>query len=235
MFEQSEFPTMVIREGKQGANCLDYLDAIQRTIATRVTLEDCITDITSFAAIGHTFSRDTILSHVVTVDLSMRLIEEATVIEKTRTPYVPGLLFCREGFALLEAVGKLRHKFDVLLVDACGVNHFRFAGLACHIGVLLDTPTVGVSRHTLCGEYSVPGETGSYSEVRFCNRTVGFALKTTRDARPIFVSPGHRVSLQGALATVLSSLRGHKLPEPLHIARSRARALKLAIGLSNQK
>ncbi len=217
----------------QASNCLDCLDAIQDRIASRVILEDSTTDITFIAAVGHAFKGDMVLSYVVVVDLNMRLIEEAAVIERIRTPYVPGLLFCREGSAVLEAVGKLRHTFDVLLVDACGINHYRFAGLASHIGVLLDTATIGVSRRTLCGEYSRPRETGSYHEVRFRNRTVGFVLKTKRDTRPIFVSPGHRVSLQGSLAIALSSLRGHKLPEPLHIARTNARALKRAIWVSN--
>ncbi|MGZ4903497.1 MAG: endonuclease V [Halobacteriota archaeon] len=217
----------------QAVNCPDCLDVIQDRIARRVILEDSVTDITSIAAVGHAFKRDIVLSHVVAVDRNMQFIEEASVIERIHTPYVPGLLFCREGPAVLKAVGKLRRKFDVLLIDACGINHYRFAGLASHIGVLLDVPTVGVSRRTLCGEYSIPRETGGYNEVRFCNRTVGFVLKTKKDTRPIFVSPGHRVSLQGSLAIVLSSLRGNKLPEPLHVARTRARALKHSIWASN--
>lgn len=217
----------------QASNCLDCLDEIQDRIASRVILEDSATDITSIAAVGHAFNHDMVVSYVVVVDLNMRFIEEAAVIDRITTPYVPGLLFCREGPAVLKAVAKLRHAFDVLLVDACGINHYRFAGLASHIGVLLDTPTIGVSRRTLCGEYSIPHETGSCHEVRFCNRTVGFVLKTKRDTRPIFVSPGHRVSLQGSLAIALRSLRGHKLPEPLHMARTKARSLKRATWVSD--
>ncbi len=214
-------------------DCLEALDGIQDSIARRVILEDSTNEVTSIAAIGHSFSHDLILSHVVVVDLDLRLVDDASVVERNRVPYVPGLLFCREGFPILKAVGKLRHKFDILFVDACGINHYRFAGLASHVGVLLDVPTIGVTKHTLCGEYSDPGEPGSYCEVRFCNRTVGFALKTKKDTNPIFISPGHRVSLQGALTIVLRCLSGHKFPEPLQIARTKARAQKRAICGSN--
>ncbi|MGZ4912623.1 MAG: endonuclease V [Halobacteriota archaeon] len=212
----------------EAVDCLDELDVIQDTIASRVILEDSVKEVTSIAAVGHAFNRNMALSHVVSVDMDMRLLEEATVIENFEIPYVPGLLFCREGRAVLKAMRKLRHNCDVLLVDACGINHFRFAGLASHVGVILDMPTVGVSRRTLCGEYSIPRRPGSYCKLRFCNRTVGFALQTKQGTRPIFISPGHRVSLQGSLAIALTSLRDHKMPEPLHIARVKARALKRA-------
>ncbi len=215
-------------------NCLDTLGTAQDTVASRVVLEDGVTDITSIAAVGHSFNSDIVLSHVVIVDLEMRLVEEATTVERIQTPYVPGLLFCREGPGILKAAQQLRHKFDVLLVDACGINHNRFAGLASHIGVLLDKPTIGVTKRTLCGEYSIPREVGSYSKVWFGNRAVGFVVKTKRDSRPIFVSPGHRISLESSLKIALSLLRGHKLPEPLHIARALARSSLLKMPLDAQ-
>ena len=214
---------------KEAVACLDELDVIQDAIASRVILEDSVEEVTSIAAVGHAFIRDMALSHVVAVDTDMQLLEEATVIERMEIPYVPGLLFCREGRAVLKAMRALRHKCDVLLVDACGINHFRFAGLASHIGVILDMPTVGVSRRTLCGEYATPRTPGSYCRLQFCNRTVGFVLQTKQGTRPIFISPGHRVSLQGSLEIASASLRDHKMPEPLHIARVKAQALKRAI------
>ncbi|MDD1721503.1 MAG: endonuclease V [Euryarchaeota archaeon] len=217
----------------QALNCLNCLSAIQDRIAGRVVLKDSVTDVTSIAAVGHAFSCDAVLSHVVVVDLDMQLIDESTVIERVQTPYVPGLLFCREGPAILKAVSRLRDKFDVLLVDACGINHYRFAGLASHIGVLLDVPTIGVSKRTLCGEYSIPREMGHYCEVRWQNRKVGFILKTREGTKPIFISPGHRVSLQSSLVIVQSSLRGHKLPEPLRLAHVKAQARKRAFWASN--
>ncbi len=223
---RDDYPTRVV-------NCLECLAAVQHKIARDIILEDEVAHIESIAAIGHAFSREHILTSVVVVDQNMRLIDEVTVIEKVQTPYIPGLLFCREGPAILKAVGSLRHAFDALLIDACGINHYRFAGLASHIGVLLDMPTIGVSHHTLCGEYATPREPGSYSELRSGSRVVGFVVKTQKDTKPIFVSPGHRVSLQGSLTIVLSVLRGHKMPEPLHIARAKAHALKRAVLIPN--
>ncbi len=104
------------------SNCLEALDSVQSEIARRVILNDSTADITSIAAVGHSFCGDNVLSYVVTLDSDMQLIEEATATYKIQTPYIPGLLFCREGPSIIEAVRNLRrttyspHKTEVHFV-----------------------------------------------------------------------------------------------------------------------
>jgi len=202
------------------------LQAIQNNIAKQVVLRDSTADVSFFAGVDQAFYDNNVLSYAVVVNKDMRLVDEASTVMKTTMPYVAGLLFYREGPAIIDVFGKLQKRPDVLLVDACGINHYRFAGLASHVGVILDLPTIGVSKRPLCGEHTEPVSVGDHSVLRFHGRAVGFVLKTWKDSRPIFISPGHRISLNRSLDVVQRCLRGHKLPEPLRLAHAKANTLK---------
>jgi deoxyribonuclease V len=202
------------------------LQAIQNDIAKQVILRDLTANVSFFAGVDQAFYDDKVLSYAVVVNEDMSLVDEAAAVLKTAMPYVAGLLFYREGPAIIAAFRKLHKRPDVLFVDACGINHYRFAGLASHVGVILDLPTIGVSKRPLCGHHTAPASVGAHSVLRFHARPVGFVLKTGKDSRPIFISPGHRVSLKSSLDVVQRCLRGHKLPEPLRLAHAKVRALK---------
>ncbi len=159
---------------------------------------------------------DTIFAAVVVLELPhLRLVEEAAVTTVTRFPYIPGLLSFREAPAVLKAFEKVARWPDAVLVDGQGLAHPRRMGLACHLGLALDLPTVGCAKSILVGTYEEPSpEAGSSSPLLDRGEVVGVALRTKDRTRPIFVSPGHRIDLESAIALVLRCVAGHRQPEP---------------------
>jgi deoxyribonuclease V len=143
-------------------------------------------------------------------------------------PYAPGLLALREGPLLEAAVRALRVPPDVVLVNATGRDHPRGAGLALHLGAVLDLPTVGVTHRPLLAEGAWPeeDEPGAGSPLTLDGRRVGFWLRTRRAARPLAVHPGWRTDEETARAVVLAAVRGTRTPEPLRAARRLARVAR---------
>ena len=212
----------------QDASRFQDLHRIQTNVAQQVVLEGPAGAVTSIGAVAQSFADDLAFSCAILVDASMNVIDESTAIAKTTVPYIPGLLFFREGPTAIAAVKKLRKRPDVLIVSGCGINHPRFAGLASHVGVELNISTVGVSQKTLCGDYVEPDEACRCTPLTFKGRPLGFVLKTVTGAKPIFISPGHRISLQGALQVVQRCVVNHRLPEPLRLAHVKARHFRSA-------
>ena len=199
---------------------------IQTTIAKQVVLEDPTSDVASIGAVAQSFDEDLVFSSAVVVDTLMNIIDQSESIAKTAMPYIPGLLFFREGPAVIATLKKLHRRPDVLIVNGCGINHPRFAGLASHVGVILDTATVGVSKETLCGDYVEPDRAGHATALAFKGAALGFVLKPMADLKPIFISPGNQISVQGALRVVRRCIGNHRLPEPLRLAQIKARHLR---------
>ncbi len=171
-----------------------------------------------------------------------RVVERASAVREAAIPYIPGLLSFREGEAVLAALGALSGEPAVTLVDGSGRVHFREAGLATHVGVALETPTVGVAKSLLCGQprRSVEGlETGDRVAIEADNEVsapdgtvIGYAVQTrqfdspNRHINPVYVSPGHRVSAATAADIVLACTAGYKLPEPTRLADAAAADLR---------
>jgi deoxyribonuclease V len=156
------------------------------------------------------------------------VVEEVQVKGTVEFPYVPSLLSFREGPILLEAVSLLRHRPDVILFDAQGIAHPRGFGLASHLGLLLGLPSVGCAKTRLIGEYKPPGRgRGSFSWLWFEGRNVGAVVRTRADVKPLFVSPGDKITTQTAVRLVLAACGGYRLPEPIRRAHQLAnRALR---------
>jgi deoxyribonuclease V len=151
----------------------------------------------------------------------LEIIEEAVAERELAFPYVPGLLAFREAPALLDAFEKLCVEPDVVLFDAQGYAHPRRMGLASHLGILLDKPSVGCAKSVLVGDYEEPENAmGSVAPLMHKNEVVGAAVRTRKGVKPVFVSVGHRVSLDSAIAMVISCCRGYKLPEPARRAHT---------------
>ncbi len=158
-------------------------------------------------------------------DLS--LIEQAHAVQKLSFPYVPGFLSFREGPACIAAIGKLSTTPDVLFVDGQGIAHPRGIGIASHLGVLLDIPSIGCAKTRLVGEYREPGiRKGRWSPLSFEGEIVGAVLRTRDAVRPLFISPGHRIDLEGAIRIVLGCAGKFRIPEPIRCADMLSKKLK---------
>jgi deoxyribonuclease V len=153
--------------------------------------------------------------------------ERAWSAGELKFPYVPGLLSFRELPLLLEAFAKLRSKPDLVLADGHGWAHPRRAGLACHLGLLLDTPTIGCAKSVLVGSYRMPArQRGSVSALLDDGERIGTVLRTRDGVRPVFVSCGHRVSLATAVRLTLQCCDGFRIPKPQRQADHWVRQLK---------
>jgi deoxyribonuclease V len=207
----------------QDATQFQDLLRLQTAIAAQVVLGDPLGDFASIGAVAQSFSNDVVFSSAIVIDALMNVIEESIASAKITMPYTAGLLFFSEGPGAIAALKKLRAKPDVLIVHGCGINHPRFAGFASHLGVVLNAPTIGVSKTTLCGEYVEPDQACYCVPLKFRGQQLGFVLKTMIGAKPIFISPGHRISPQYALRVVQQCIINHRLPEPLRLAHIKAR------------
>ena len=165
---------------------------------------------------------------VVVLELpSLRVIESVGVAGRAEFPYVPGLLSFREIPPLLEAFRKLRTTPHAVLVDGQGVAHPRRCGLASHLGLVLDLPTVGCAKSRLIGEYREPGpRRGSASDLRDGDEIIGRVLRTRDRVMPVFVSVGHKISLDAAVALVLECAPRFRLPETTRQAHTLVNQLR---------
>jgi deoxyribonuclease V len=149
----------------------------------------------------------------------LKVIEVETAEDKLNFPYIPGFLSFREAPLVLAACQKLSIDPDLILVDGQGIAHPRRFGIASHLGLLLDIPTIGCAKSRLCGTHvPVTAEAGAYAELTDKGELIGVALRTKDDVSPIYVSIGHKVDLPTAIHWVLECCRGWRLPEPSRLA-----------------
>ena len=164
---------------------------------------------------------------VVVAYPSGEVVEERTAVVRTDFPYVPGYLSFREGPAIVAAWGKLRSLPDAVLFDGQGIAHPRRFGIASHIGVLLDVPSVGCAKSRLVGEHGEPGgEKGDWAHLRHEGEPVGAVLRTRKGVKPVYVSIGHQVDLPTSIALVLSLCTRFRLPDPARRAHQLTRELR---------
>ncbi|KKL50305.1 hypothetical protein LCGC14_2306810 [marine sediment metagenome] len=158
---------------------------------------------------------------------TMETIATGHVIRPCRFPYVPGLLSFREAPAVIAAIKRLGRAPDLLMCDGQGMAHPRRLGLACHVGLWLDLPTIGVAKSRLCGEHRPVGRRrGCRAQLRDGKDVIGAVVRTRTDVKPLYVSVGHRVSLADSIAWTLRCTRGLRLPEPARRADRLVATLK---------
>jgi deoxyribonuclease V len=191
---------------------------LQERWRERVVLEDQFESIRTVAGADLAFDPATGVAFAGVVLYrfpELQEIERRMARMQLRFPYVPGLLSFRESPILLAAFARLRTEPDLILIDGHGRAHPRLFGIACHIGVLFDKPTIGCAKSLLVGEYDdPPARAGSASPLIFQNQKVGAVLRTRRGVKPIFVTQGHRVSLPTAVRLVRACLDGFRIPKP---------------------
>lgn len=145
----------------------------------------------------------------------MEIIDEVSAVGEVNFPYIPGLLSFREGPVLVEAFRKLETAPDLIIFDGQGIAHPRGLGIASHMGLILNIPSIGCAKTKLCGDYGEPGrEKGSCSPLLMKGNEIGTVLRTKSGVKPLFVSPGHLVDIRGSLNLVLTCSKKYRLPEP---------------------
>lgn len=171
-------------------------------------------------------------THVISVAClynfpDLHLIEETHFRTKISFPYIPGFLSFREGPAIIGAIKRLTPLPDVILFDGQGVAHPSHIGIASHMGVLLNIPSIGCAKSRLVGDYSEPGPMkGQYSNLTYQHQIVGAVLRTRKGVKPIFISPGHLVNQKGSINIVLQCTGKYRIPEPLRRADLLSKELK---------
>jgi len=154
---------------------------------------------------------------------AMEVVERSLVTMQVEFPYVPGLLSFREIPLILAACRMLSVMPDLFIADAQGVAHPRRLGLASHLGLVLDIPTIGCAKSILCGKHGDLGEEpGDGAPLVDRDEVVGEALRTKRRVKPVYVSIGHRIDLDEACRWILACCRGYRLPEPTRLAHQAA-------------
>ncbi|MEM3568625.1 MAG: endonuclease V [Candidatus Jordarchaeales archaeon] len=199
---------------------LDKLRAIQLKLAEKVVEEDSFGSLENICGLDVSYNGENAVACAVTLKLEgLRKVEEAIAFSRAYFPYIPTFLSFRETPIIMKAVRRLREQVDVFMVDANGVLHPYFLGAASHLGVLLDKPTIGVAKRLLCGELLEPRKLESgvtFAPIILKGRVAGAAV-SVKGLKPIYVSVGHKVSLETAVKLVVKTSR-HRMPEPLRLA-----------------
>jgi deoxyribonuclease V len=192
--------------------------AVQRDLADQVVIAPLIPTVRTVAGTDCAFTADgqEIVAAAVLCDAkTLAVIATAHVRQNCTFPYVPGLLSFREAPAVIAAVAALPGRPDLLLCDGQGLAHPRRFGLACHVGVWLDLPTIGVAKSRLIGDHRTPGRSrGCRARLVHQGQTIGAVVRTRDGVKPLYISIGHRVTLDDAVRWALRCARRYRLAEP---------------------
>lgn len=203
--------------------------AIQKSLMDRLILRDDFKEIKTVAGVDVGFEENNTITRaaIAVLDIeTLELVESAIARRPTTFPYVPGLLSFREIPAVLQAMLELKETPDLLLCDGQGIAHPRRFGIAAHLGLLTDIPSVGVAKSRLIGTYDeVPVEKGNHVPLIDKGEQIGVVLRTRTNVKPLFISPGHRVGMESAIRFVMKCTTRYRLPETTRWAH------KLASGL----
>ncbi len=173
-----------------------------------------------------------VVASIATINpVSFEVIEKVTHVEEESFPYIPGLFSFRELPPVLGASAKLQNIPDLIVVDGQGFAHPRRFGLACHLGVQLDIPTIGCAKKRLIGEFEPPAnERGSYSDLIDNGEVIGRVLRTQDGIKPVFVSIGHKMTLDAACDWILRLTSKYRLPETTRVADHEVNMVMKSLG-----
>lgn len=199
---------------------------IQLALAAEVSRKSELGDVRLVLGVDTSIDRFRGTGQAAAVVLSypeLRVVEVQVVCGKLGFPYVPGLLSFREAPMILAACAKLEATPDLVFVDGQGLAHPRRMGIACHIGLLLDKPTIGCAKSRLCGTNEMPAaKARSYTDLLDGDEVIGAIVRTKTGVGPVYVSIGHKVDLATAIKWTLKCCRGFRLPEPARMAHTAA-------------
>jgi deoxyribonuclease V len=197
---------------------IDAAKALQCELAKRVVLEDQLGEVRYIAGVDMAINETSGRARAAVVLLTypdLTILEQHVYEEPVRMAYVPGLLSFRELPCVLGAFRQLKQQPDLVMADGQGIAHPRHLGIASHLGLWIDTPTIGCAKSILVGKHEPVGEAvGDWSPLLYHNETIGAALRTRVKVKPMIISPGHKISLERSIKYVLACGRGYRLPEP---------------------
>ena len=194
--------------------------ALQHALAKSIIREDQLGEVRHVAGVDMAINENNGMARAAVVLLNypaLQIVEQHIYEEPVRMPYVPGLLSFREAPCVLGAFSRLRQLPDLVLVDGVGIAHPRRIGIASHLGLWLDLPTIGCAKSILIGSYdknALSEEAGSWVPLLYRKEIIGAAVRTRTRVNPMFISLGHRISLETSIRYVLACCRGYRLPEP---------------------
>mgnify|MGYP001587100410 CR=1 FL=1 len=202
----------------------------QLKLAKKVTLKDSFEKLELIAGVDCAYNQHEAIAAIVVCDYnSLNVKEKVFAILKAKIPYLKGFLAYREGPSISEAYAKLETKPDLVIFDGNGILHPRKIGLASHMGVLLDIASIGIAKQLLVGE--VKG-----NKVYVEKEALGELIVTKEHSKPIYISPGHKISLKSSIEVVKHCIKfPHKLPEPLHLAHRYADEIREKIAKGELK
>ena len=190
---------------------------IQETLRHQVIVEDQFNQVNYVAGVDVGFQKNYQITKAAVAVLSypdLDLVEQAIATIPTTFPYIPGFLSFREIPAIIAALKQLKITPDLILCDGQGLAHPRRFGMASHLGVLIDVPTIGVAKSLLIGKYEeVPSAKGSWTPLIDRGETIGVVLRSRSHIKPIYISVGHRISLATAIDYVMGCITKYRLPE----------------------
>jgi len=191
--------------------------ALQKRLRPQIVTQDDFGEIRRVAGVDVGFEEGGRITRAAVSVLSwpeLDPMEDALARQPTRFPYVPGLLSFREIPAVLEALAQLRTPPDLLLCDGHGIAHPRRLGIAAHLGLYVNLPSIGVGKSRLVGRYEEPGpEKGDWSPLMDAGERIGAVVRTRTRVKPLFISGGHRVGLESAIRFTLAATTRYRLPE----------------------
>ncbi len=197
---------------------------IQKSLASKVSTLPNHKEINILAAVETTYSSDGQLVMTAATAFTFPEIKEIDRIfqyGEVTFPYIPGMFYFREGETIIKTLEKMKTEPDIIIVHGHGIAHPQFCGMASHIGLAFNKPTIGCCRKLLVGfHHEVPPNRGSYQPIIYKGKKVGYALRSKDNVKPIFVSPGHLCDVEFAREIIVKNLRGFRLPEPLRVAHS---------------
>lgn len=200
----------------------DEAIALQRELAKRVIREDRLDEVSHIAGVDMAINEGNGMARAAVVLLSypgLEVEERHVYEEPVRMPYVPGLLSFRELPCILGAFELLKQRPELVMVDGQGIAHPRRLGIASHLGLWLDLPSIGCAKSILVGHHGpLSEEVGSWVPLKADREVIGAVLRTRAHVKPMIISLGHRISLETSLRYVLDCSRGYRLPEPTRLA-----------------
>ncbi|MCC9136795.1 deoxyribonuclease V [Pontibacter silvestris] len=205
------------------------LTAQQHEMQQRIIIQKPKFELKLIAGCDSSFiGEDTILSVFVLLTYpELEVVEKVWHHDSVELPYIPGFLAFREAPNLLKAYEKLQQKPDLIMVDGHGISHPRRLGIATHLGLHLNKPTMGVAKKVLVGKYTEPATTkGSLSPLVYKDEVIANVLRTKDNVKPVFVSPGHLMDLEAATEVAMACATKYKLPEPTRLADHYAAVFK---------
>ncbi|MCI0528419.1 MAG: deoxyribonuclease V [Nitrospira sp.] len=208
---------------------------IQGSLASQVIQTGHLEEVKFIAGADISTEKDSTQAYAGVVVMTypgLEVVEERGVVFELSFPYVPGLLAFREAPPLLKVFEEIRHEPDLILFDGQGIAHPRGLGIASHIGLLLDKPSIGCAKSLLFGHFEGPAvEQGAFSYLYDKHKNViGAVVRTRTEIQPVFVSIGHRIDLPTAIKFILSTCCGYRLPEPIRHAHNFVNRLRTSQG-----